>query len=150
MIVQVVPVVDHSVRGLCVRPYPGHKKGCPNFGKRGSCPPSARFVEDVIDLSKPVFAVYNVFDLGAHVAKMKLKHPGWSVRQLRNCLYWQGGARKRLRELVRESVRDDTVVLFCPEACGVDVTETMRNAGVVLEWPPVNLTYQVALVGVRK
>jgi hypothetical protein len=32
-IVQVNPVIDYSVRGLCVKPYYNHPKGCPNFIK---------------------------------------------------------------------------------------------------------------------
>lgn len=32
---------------------------------------------------------------------------------------------------------------------GVNVTETMKNAGVILEWPPANIAYQIALAGVR-
>jgi len=33
---------------------------------------------------------------------------------------------------------------------GVDVTATMRSAGVELEWPPRKIAYQVYLVGVPK
>jgi hypothetical protein len=29
----------------------------------------------------------------------------------------------------------------------VNITETMESVGIVLEWPPENLTYQVALAG---
>ena len=36
----------------------------------------------------------------------------------------------------------------CPEGAGVNITETMKNAGIILEWPPVNYTYQVALAGI--
>jgi hypothetical protein len=84
---------------------------------------------------------------------MRRKHPEWSWRQLSCCLYWQGGARKRLREEVEKLLRrlgapdERVVVVRCPEACGVNVTETMRRAGVDLEWPPVIIAYQVALVG---
>ncbi|KUO63623.1 MAG: hypothetical protein APF84_17375 [Gracilibacter sp. BRH_c7a] len=37
----------------------------------------------------------------------------------------------------------------CPEAMGVNITETMACAGVFLEWPPENVTYQIALAGIR-
>lgn len=39
------------------------------------------------------------------------------------------------------------VAIYVPEACGVDVTATMKLIGIDLEWPPVNVAYQVALVG---
>jgi hypothetical protein len=35
-----------------------------------------------------------------------------------------------------------------PEAMGVNVTETMKNAGVVLEWPPENIVIKVAFIGI--
>ena len=40
-------------------------------------------------------------------------------------------------------------VIKCPEAQGVNLTETMKNAGIELEWPPENVAYQIVLVGTR-
>ena len=94
--------LDKKVRALCVRPYPGHSKGCPQFNKKEGCPPSAKFFEDVYDMNEPIFAIWNIFDLGTHVEKMKLKHHDWSDRQLKCCLYWQPGARKHLLEKIKE------------------------------------------------
>jgi hypothetical protein len=37
----------------------------------------------------------------------------------------------------------------CPEAGGVNVTETLRLAGIYLEWPPQRVACQVALGGER-
>lgn len=34
-------VCDPAIRGLCLRPYYQHPKGCPNYGKKGDCPPRA-------------------------------------------------------------------------------------------------------------
>jgi len=174
----VIPVIDSSVRGLCYRPYPGHKYGCPNHGKRPSCPPQAPLLGDVLDLDKPIWAVWTMFDLASHVEKMRAKHPNWTERQCRNCLYWQSGSRKKLKEEVRvrqyltyleDAIRlapkhlvhqppppgpypqtPRTIVIYCPEAMGVNVTATMASVRVILEWPPVNVTYQVALVGYPK
>ena len=147
---RVDPVLDYSVRGLCTRRYPNHPRGCPNFGKRPTCPPQAPLLENVFDLSQPVYAVWNVFDLASHVDRMREKHPDWTWRQLVNCLYWQGGARKVLRRRVEDfmgGLRAGHCPLYCPEACGVNVTETMKSIGEILEWPPKTKTYQVALVG---
>lgn len=33
---------------------------------------------------------------------------------------------------------------------GINVTETMKELGITLEWPPQKWTYQVAIAGVRK
>ena len=149
---EVVPVVDPSVRELCRRPYPLHPRGCPNFGKVARCPPKARLFGDVYDLARPCYAVFSAFDLGAHVERTRVVHPRWSDRQLRNCLYGQGTARKLLRKEVDGFSRKKPGydVTECPEAMGVNVTETMRRAGLVLEWPPVQTVVHVALAAIRK
>jgi hypothetical protein len=151
--VPVQPVLDMSVRGLCSRPYPGHPHGCPNFMRAERCPPKAPTLPDVFDMSSPFFAVYSRFPLGEHVRMMTLKHPDWSPRQISCVLYWQGSARKNLRhEITRFRVIHpllDWLIETTPEAYGVNVTETMRAAGVELPWPPREFAYHVALAGVR-
>jgi predicted metal-binding protein len=152
MIIPVFPVIDPRVRRLCIEPYPGHIKGCPNFGKKKGCPPQASMYQDLYDLSKPVYAIVNVYDFKAHVDRMRTAHPDWSDRQLGCCLYWQGTARKQLMLMINDFLRDHKgySVETCPEAMGLNVTQTLRNAGFELEWPPVNIACQVALAGVKK
>ena len=48
------PVIDPDVRDLCPRSYPGHPHGCPNYGKRPSCPPQAPMLAETLDLTQPV------------------------------------------------------------------------------------------------
>lgn len=151
------PVVDLSVRDLCTRPYPNHPKGCPNWNKKKGCPPNCPCITQTLDLDKTVWAIYNVFDFGAHVARMRAKHPEWSDRQVECCLYWQGTARKQLRSRVKDfntlvqmaGLGREIVIVQCPEAQGVNVTQTLLEAGIVLEWPPVIKTHQVVLAGTR-
>jgi predicted metal-binding protein len=122
------------------------KKGCPNFNKRRSCPPFAP-IFDIYFCMDEVWAIWNVFDFGAHVDRMRLLHPDWSERQLVCCLYWQSKARKSL-ELEIDSFKishPNLHVTRVPEAMGVNVTETMRLIGVELEWPPNNFALQIAL-----
>lgn len=148
----VSPVLVPGVRNLCRKPYHGHPRGCPNWGKRPTCPPQAPLLADLLDLGLPVHCIYNAFDLARHVAKMKRKHPDWSDRQLRCCLYWQGTARAALRKKIEAFLgrRPGLIAVMCPEACGVDVTATMASLGITLQWPPVLVAYQVALVGSPK
>lgn len=171
MIIQVNPVIDQSVRRLCCKPYQGHRNGCPNFNHKEGCPPGAPIFDKVFDLSKPVYAIYNKFDLKSHVEKMRAAHICWTNAQLTCCLYWQNTARKQLtRELVRFILEHpdyyiavahykglekdfkcfDRIIPSPPEAMGVNVTETMKNVSIFLEWPPETVTYQVALAGIRK
>ena len=153
--IEVKPIVDHTVRSICVRPYPGHPKGCPNFNKKHGCPPKAQLIENIIDLSKHVIAIYNVFDINKHIQNMRFKHPTWSERQLVCCLYWQGTARKQLKNEIskyidhwKKDVKNNIRIIECPESCGVNVTATMHRVGIELEWPPRIKAYQVVLAGV--
>ena len=151
---QIKPIIDYSVRDFCFRPYSNHPKGCPNFGKRETCPPQASFIDDVLDLTKPVYAIWNIFDFACHTIKMSQLHPSWSRRQIECCLYWQGTARKQLKEEIFNfefnPSHNGYDVFTCPEAMGVNVTETMKSIGEILEWPPVTKTYQVAIAGTKK
>jgi len=152
-IIEVKPVIIHLVHCLCLKPYPNHKKGCPNFGKKKGCPPGVPKFDVFYDLSKPIYAIYNGFDFKKHVDRMRERHPDWSQRQLGCCLYWQGTARKRLRgriEIFRRLTGGKYVVNTVPEAMGVNITETMKRVGIELEWPPVNIAYQIALAGVLR
>jgi predicted metal-binding protein len=147
------PSVNLGVRGLCVKPYPNHKKGCPNYNKKATCPPQSQTIWDIFHIGEEIYAIWTIFDFAGHVKKMRTKHPSWSQRQLECCLYWQGTARKRLRkeiELFQLSRNDKKwTILQCPEACGVDVTATMKSIGQYLEWPPRTKTYQVAIAGIK-
>ena len=150
---RVIPVVDLRVRGLCVKPYPNHPGGCPNFNKKPGCPPAAPRLTEAFDLEQPCYAIWTSFNFGAHVAAMRVKHPDWSQRQLECCLYWQPKARKLLEAVIaafRQAHNTNETCLRverCPEAMGLDVTATMAKLGVVLEWPPQHYTTHVAFAG---
>jgi len=147
--VRVRPVIDESVRRLCLHPYPNHPKGCPNYGQKDGCPPSASILGDVLDLDSPIYAIYVRFYLAGHVGKMRKKHPNWTDRQLRCLLYWQPKVNKFLRQMVAAFLEDhpEMVTEVNPEAAGVNVTKTMARAGIHLEWPPRRFVYKIALAG---
>ena len=151
-VTQVNPVIDHSTRLLCLRPYYNHPKGCPNYNKKEGCPPRVLLFDECFDLSYPVYAIVNLFDFKNHVERMSQKHPNWSEHQLKCVRYWQGTARKQLKELINKFLAEQKgyKANTCPEAMGVNITATLKSAGVELEWPPVNIACQVALAGVEK
>jgi len=152
MIVLIDPVIDYTVRALCLQPYPLHPNGCPNVGHCDRCPPTAPLYDEYFDLSYPTYAVINEFDFKSHVEKMKLKHPTWSERQLKCVLYWQGSARKQLNKEVEKWLKYPMCGGFestkCPEGMGVDVTETLKRVGIELEWPVERIARQVVFLGV--
>lgn len=151
-IILVQPVIDYNVRSLCIKPYPGHSKGCPNFGKKQGCPPGAAKFDEVYDLSKPVYAIINKYDFKAHTERMRQLHPAWSDKQVRCCLYWQPAARKQLVIATKSFLEKHKGyhVETCPEAMGINITSTLATVGIVLEWPPETITYQVALAGIER
>ncbi len=87
---------------------------------------------------------------------MLKKHPKWTRRQLDCCLYWQGQVNKRLRTAVDYNLTrhilfkgaDRLVATYCPEAMGVNVTRTMADVGINLEWPPERIVIKIAFIGV--
>ncbi len=153
----VKPVLRSSVRKLCTTPYYNHPKGCPNFDKRSICPPQAPLIDKFFDLNKKILAVCIHFNLVLHVEKMRDTHSDWSQRQLECCLYWQGTVRKQLKQEIEYNLRRnplfDSVVLVstdCPEAMGVDVTATMKEVGIILEWPPRKIVRKIAFIGSKQ
>lgn len=152
--IKVEPVIDHSMRGMCIKSYPNHPKGCPNYGKKKICPPKYPTLDKLILLTikQPIYAIYNKFDFKEHCDRMRKRHPMWSKRQVECCLYWQGRARKFLKENIKKFIKKHPHydIVQCPEAAGVNLTATMKNAGIKLEWPPVNYTYQIVLAGIPK
>ena len=141
-------VLDNRAREWCKLPYPDHSRGCPNYDHKPTCPPQVCFFEDFIDLTKPVWAVIEPFDLSAHVARMRLTLPDWSDRQLKCVLYWQGGVNKRLEQGCRELVTEvGGVYTICPEAMGVDVIHTIKRTGIPIRPRPDGWVFKVGLVG---
>lgn len=127
----------------CRLPYPGHPKGCPNFPK---CPAEHPDFQNLNGLSW--HAVIEEFDLQAHAERMAEAHPKWTARQCRNLLYWQGGVRKRLTQKAHRNYDPFAdVLLVIPEACGVNVFETMAHVGVHIQRTKPNRIIKVMLIG---
>jgi hypothetical protein len=107
--------------------------------------------ETRFDMTQPVYAVINRYDLASHTKRMKERHPDWSPRQLACCLYWQPLARRQLMALIEDFLRKNPgySVTVTPEAMGIDVATTLARAGLRLPWPPVTEAYQVAIAGAR-
>ena len=108
--------------------------------------------DERFDVSRPMFAIINEFDLAAHVERLLIRHPGWSERQLVCCLYWQPTARKQHKALILQFLRQypGYYVDVCPEAGGVNVTDTLKAIGIELEWPPHKIVRQVGIGGRKK
>jgi hypothetical protein len=83
---------------------------------------------------------------------MKKKHPNWSERQCRNLLYWQNGVRSRLRKKTESYINplSDDIILEIPEACGINMIETMSKAGIKIQTDHPDNVIKVMLIGRRE
>lgn len=141
--------LDNRVGQWCQLPYPGHPRGCPNYGKRGVCPPFAPAVTDFFNLQKRHWFLITEFPFGQYLEQMRDKHPSWSERRLRCLLYWQGHVRKIQYQQIDKfrSQSPDTVFSLLPEAMGINVILTLIRFGVDIEVKPQKKVLKVALVG---
>ena len=148
-------VLDERAREWCTLPYPDHKHGCPNYGKKPECPPFAPLVGDFIDLDKNYWFIIIKFDLGSHVAEMKLKPrkdgKAWTDKQARCVLYWQKSVVKKLEAACIDFAKMlDLVYTLVPEAMGVHVIKTVRQFDIPIKTRPTDTVYKIALVGYPK
>jgi hypothetical protein len=84
---------------------------------------------------------------------MKKKHPNWTENQCKNLLYWQKGLVKKLKDEAyeyAENLGSNYIVLEVPEANGVNVFQTCKNAGVILEKNPQKKIIKVMIIGKKK
>jgi len=128
-------VLSSQVGAWCKIPYPGHPKGCPNYGTEDRCPPHAPHVSEYFDTSRQLYIVHSEFDLSGHQERMQEAHPQWSDRQCRCVLYWQPRSRKQLKERAAQAMKSLGLdaMAWVPEAMGVNVYATCKLSGLHLE-----------------
>lgn len=155
MKVQLKEIVSGPTAKWCNLPYSDHPKGCPNFGKKDGCPPFAPRWNELIE--SPFYLVYRKFDLEAQEKRMLEKHPKWSKRQARCCLYWQRHVIRCLSDEAWCDVMDLEYqtgdcydVIENPEGAGIDMFETCRRVGIELERDYLNQQYVYKMVIIGK
>jgi hypothetical protein len=141
-----------QIQDYCMLPYPGHPKGCPNYGMRDHCPPRVRLIDHYLDINRPLYLVIEEFDLSKQIQRMLILHPNWSDRQARNCLYWQKSVRNKLKQKVDlvMSVLGLDGYTTIPEGQGVQMYSTCLLSGLKLERiRGLKLHRQIAIVGYK-
>ena len=139
-------VCERLVQGYCKLPYPGHPQGCPNFANKDGCPPAIGLWRDIFEPIARTSVCQ--WDFQTYRQMMQDRHPGWTDRQVRNPLYWQGYIRKRFYKWAWANAEPEEHVVLVPEAMGVNVTRMAENLDIALEWPPMVNLHLVALYGV--
>ena len=132
----------------CRLPYPGNPNGCPNFGKKDSCPPLTPYF---LDIYKPhVFVAFMQFDFKEYLETKISLHSDWTERQLRNPWYFQSHLDSQLKHFVDSQLGqpgfENFQAIYSSEAMGVNMHLTARRAGVELEWPPKKDMYRITLL----
>lgn len=145
-------VINYKSRDWCKIPYPQHPDGCPNYNKNIYCPPQSPRIETWLDIDKPHWFIVSEFNLSKFAQRMKIKHPNWSEKQSRCCLYWQNIPRKELRITMNKFIEEHPGVVstMIPEAMGVQVIITARRLGIPIKTKPDDTVYKIALVGYPK
>jgi len=155
-------VFTEKVREWCKLPYPmpkpDHPRGCPNYGKKPLCPPTAPYRADILVKFKNFKIVHAVFDFKRYKELVRESHPAWSDRQVENVLYWQSAVKKVLKDRVfgdHRHIDNDRVVLGAGsgfdncqsmESAGIDVFATLKNNDIPIEHRPENIVTLVSLV----
>ncbi len=129
-------IYNKKIQELCKSKYPGHKEGCPNYGKLANCPPKAPLIDKIINPNLKCKFLGVEFDLASHREKLRKKHADWSEARLGCVLYWQNKVNKELSEIIKNYLKQNKnfVAIKKPEAYGVNITRMLYNKGIFLDW----------------
>lgn len=123
-------IFDKNVRDWCKIPYAGHPNGCPNYGKKSTCPPKSKYMEKIKSKYKFFYLIYVTFDFKNYKEYRKDnfgdKEP--TERQEKCLIYWQNSTNKALRDFVRPMLRSDRLLLSC--GSGLFNSQSMESAGI--------------------
>lgn len=145
---------DKRIPMWCGLPYPGHPKGCPNFGNQPDrCPPHVPYITEIFDLSKPMWLAFSEFDLSDHIKSMRIKHPTWSEPRLRCVLYWQSRSKNQMKTRAKALMKhvEADCVHYMAEAIGVQMYRTAFSNDIVLERiRDITICKHIAMIGFSK
>lgn len=141
----------------CLRPYPDHPKGCPNYNKNHLCPPNTPQLEDLIIDYDHFHLIYAEFDFAEYKKLRKQEQPNWTVNQVKCVLYWQNSVKKLLKEKIEQiidpylinnililgcgsgmKIKDYKYDIYSMEAMGVNVFSTLKLNNINFEIRPKN------------
>ena len=119
-------IFNKRIRSYCLYPYPGHKRGCPNYGKNPFCPPTAPYREDIIKKYNNFILIYAIFDFHNYLIEMELLNPGRTHKQYACVLYWQSALKKLMKDKIKGMTYDE---LF-GAGSGFLNSQSMESAGI--------------------
>jgi predicted metal-binding protein len=165
---QIVFVTNNKdIHTSCRKPFKGNPDGCPNYGKTWNCPP---YTPELADTKNKIrnrehhFLLIGIEDINtANKTDVKGKYGkivenmNQKIREIRekdpDSLCFHGpSCRYCIEEEIAECncpsepCRFPTVWTYPPEAVGIDVFQTMLNAGIKMQKNPTDVVYRVGLI----
>ncbi len=167
--VEILPETIHftkKTRLWCRLPYPDHPNGCPNYNNNPVCPPNAPFLSNITDNYNYFYLITGRFNLLSYKESMLQRHPKWSERQATCVLYWQGSAKRHIKDFVKEIYSEhpensffllssgsgykrldiQQEKIYSMEAAGIDVFKTLRKNSIKFELKPKRFVLLVNLL----
>jgi hypothetical protein len=157
-------IFSEDVEEWCLRPYPNHPNGCPNFNHH-LCLPYAPFLRDYIDNYSYFYLVYVHFNFAKYKESRKEENPEFfnSENRLKCLLYWQNSVKKLLREKIERLIHLNTDLLiagcgsgmrikgynydvYSMEAMGINVFSTLKLNKIPFELRPKNMIILCSLI----
>jgi len=162
-------IFDPKVQSYCNNP----EYLCPYYGHSWACPPEAPYLEHEIMNYDKFYLIYTKFDIkekGNNKSKNSFKYKDMReimeqemekfLNQYRNefkeiKILWDGHCRVCEKENRKCSIEEDAPcrypdkIRYSMEAVGIDVTQTVKNLNIDIEWPPINHVYRFGLVCVK-
>ncbi len=150
----------------CTLPYDNHSKGCPNYGKKNTCPPDAPYLEHEVKSYEHIYLLYLRFDFEMYrvIRGNEWINKGfpYTEKQLRCLLYYQPSIKRIIKNHIINKLftLGSIYVLGCGsglrlpfqkivysmEAVGINVFKTLKNNNIYHEIKPVNTTLFVNLI----
>ncbi len=139
-----------SPRGLCVKKYHNHRRGCLKYGEKEICPPKIPMYDQVFDMSKDIYLIDTPFRIGDHYRKRRELQPTWTEYEIKNSRHWQNGVISQHEAEIEKfyNIYGREYIAITPEALGVDVTATLKEVGIYLEWPPEEITHRISFAAI--
>lgn len=158
--------ISEKVRKWCALPYPNHKKGCPNYDKKDTCPNKIPLMEDLTEKYRYFYLLTADFDFKEYKNRRKNDNESLSEVQVKNLLYWQKTVKNVLFnnavKICKNNNFVDIFLLMCGsgmkddrfeqekipsmEAVGIDVFNIYRNNEIEFELKPVNKVVLSSLI----
>ena len=149
-------VITKKTEKWCQLPYPGHKKGCPNYMKSKTCPPNVTYIGKFIHQFNLFLLIWAEFDFKKYKELRFEEHPEWSKNQVKCVLYWQASIKKILKNKIKTIKNTSDYLLSCGsgfgnsiksmEAVGINVFATLKNNNIDFEIKPQNKILLVCLL----